>query len=142
MSEFLDTIEKLDFGETKFLALLKYYISSEIFNDILEGVNYLHKQNPPIIHRDLCPDNILIKLKENNEVVLKIADFGLVTIHKYAEQLHEPALAHVRYVAPEVDDGGEYDSKAHIYSIGMILRDLFDIGFGDEYDFFFPILYY
>ncbi len=90
----------------------------------------------------MCPDNILIKLKENNEVVLKIADFGLVTIHKYAEQLHEPALAHVRYVVPEVDDGGEYDSKADIYSIGMILRDLFDIRFGDEYDFFFPIFYY
>jgi hypothetical protein len=44
-------------------------------------------------------------------------------------------LAHVRYVAPKVDDGGEYDSKAHIYSLGMILRDLFDIGLDDEYEF-------
>jgi serine/threonine protein kinase len=27
---------------------------------ILESVDYLHKQNPPIIHRDLTPSNILI----------------------------------------------------------------------------------
>jgi serine/threonine protein kinase len=38
-----------------------------------------YPQNPQIIQRDLCPDNILIKLEENNEVVVKIADFGLVT---------------------------------------------------------------
>jgi hypothetical protein len=28
-------------------------------------------------------------------------------------------LAHVRYVAPKIDDGEEYDSKAQIYSLGM-----------------------
>lgn len=40
MDEFIETIEKLDFGETNFLSFLKYYISSEIFIDISEGVNY------------------------------------------------------------------------------------------------------
>jgi serine/threonine protein kinase len=63
LGELIETIEKLDFGETNFLSFLKYFISSEIFIDFLEGVNYLHKQNPQIIHRDSRPDNILIKLK-------------------------------------------------------------------------------
>jgi tRNA A-37 threonylcarbamoyl transferase component Bud32 len=67
-------------------TLFKYYISSAIFVEILEGVNYLHKNEPQIIHRDLRPDNILMNLDENSNVSVKIADFGLVTIHKYAEQ--------------------------------------------------------
>ncbi len=50
LGEFIETIEKLDFGETNFLSFLKY-ILSEMFIDILEGVNYLHKQSPQIIQR-------------------------------------------------------------------------------------------
>jgi serine/threonine protein kinase len=71
LGEFIETIEKLDFGETNFLCFLKYYISNEIFIDILKGVNYLHKQNPQIIHRDLCFNNILIKLKRIMKLLSK-----------------------------------------------------------------------
>lgn len=38
--------------------------------DMLEAVNYLHKQN--IVHRDLKPENILFALSG----ILKIVDFG------------------------------------------------------------------
>jgi serine/threonine protein kinase len=87
---FLQTIENIKLEECDILIPLKYYISSLTFLQILEGVNYLHKHNPQIIHRDLCPDNILLKLVEKNKILIlfEIADFGLVTLHKYAEQLH------------------------------------------------------
>jgi WNK lysine deficient protein kinase len=112
-------------------TLFKYYISSAIFVEILEGVNYLHKNEPQIIHRDLRPDNILMNLDENSNVSVKIADFGLVTIHKYAEQLHEGDRGHIRYAAPEVLDGEIYDTKADIYSLGKVLKDIFGIDFDD-----------
>ncbi len=89
---------------------MKYYISSEIFIDIL-GVNFLHKQNPQIIHRDLCPDNILIRMGKNDKIYVKIADFGLITIHKYAEQLHKSDVGHIEYIAPEVNCGRSYDTS-------------------------------
>ncbi len=135
LDEFLTKMEKIEFEETEFSSHLKYYISSAILNEILEGVNYLHKQNPPIIHRDLCPDNILMKVEAHGPVVVKIADFGLVTIHKYAEQLHKPDVGHIRYIAPEVGDGGNYNTKADIFSIGMITRDLFDF-YSDRFESF------
>ncbi len=40
------------------MTIFEYNFSSELFKEILECVNYLHKQN--IIHRDLKPENILI----------------------------------------------------------------------------------
>ncbi len=47
-------------GEGNTLTLLGYYITSQLFIEVLEGVRYLHKQNPRIIYRDLKPNNILI----------------------------------------------------------------------------------
>jgi serine/threonine protein kinase len=61
---------------------LGYYISSELFIEILESVDYLHKQK--VIHRDLKPTNVLI----TNGRFVKIADFGLATIHEFERQSH------------------------------------------------------
>jgi serine/threonine protein kinase len=105
---------------------LEYYISSELFKEILEAVNYLHKQNPAIIHRDLKPSNILITEGKNGRFV-KLGDFGLSVIHEYDEQKHTEGLGSVRYVAPEVLNGRDYDMKADIYSLGVVSQDLFDV---------------
>lgn len=45
-----------------------------IFNQIISGVKYMHKQNK--YHRDLSPNNILL-FKTNNIIEVRIADFGL-----------------------------------------------------------------
>jgi alpha-tubulin suppressor-like RCC1 family protein len=137
LDEFILILQDLKLVKNDSLSHLIYYISSTLFIEILEGVNYLHKQNPPIIHRDLCPDNILLKLEYNDEVVVKIADFGLATIHKYAKQLHEPDIGHVRYIAPEVEDDGNYDTRADVYSLGKIASDLFGIYPDERFDFVF-----
>lgn len=44
--------------------------------EILEGINYLHSQKPPIIHRDLKCENIFIN---SNLGEVKIGDLGLAT---------------------------------------------------------------
>jgi serine/threonine protein kinase len=59
---------------------LGYYIASELSIEILESVDYLHKQK--VIHRDLKPNNILITDRMNGRFV-KIADFGLATFHEF-----------------------------------------------------------
>jgi serine/threonine protein kinase len=43
------------------LTALGFYIASEVFLQILEGVNYLHKKDSSLIHRDLKSANILLK---------------------------------------------------------------------------------
>ena len=86
----------------------QYYITSQLFIQILEGVHYLHTRSPQIIHRDLKPENILIKINENNENIVKIADMGLICLHNVNEcnislkQYHTEDVGPITYAAPEV----------------------------------------
>jgi hypothetical protein len=113
------------------LTELGFYIASEIFTQILNGVNYLHKQNKPIMHRDLKPDNIMLKIKDDSKYFVKIADFGLATVHKYADQVHSANRGNENYRAPEVSLGLDlpifYNTKADIYSLAIVLKELFFI---------------
>jgi serine/threonine protein kinase len=73
-----------------------------------------------VIHRDLKPQNIM--MNKRGEVV--IMDFGLAAI---ADQL---SGAEVRngtpaYMAPEQLKGSEVTAKSDIYSLGLVLYELF-----------------
>ncbi len=49
-------------------------------------MNYLHSQNPPIIHRDLKHANTLFDIEINGSRV-RIADFGAMAIHRNDDKL-------------------------------------------------------
>ncbi len=70
-------------------------------------------------------------MEEKDKLVVKIADFGLVTIHKYAEQLHKWGVGHIKYLAHEVRYATTYETRAHIYGLEMVSNDLFDV-YSDE----------
>lgn len=44
--------------------------------DICEGMRYLHKCKPAIVHRDLKSHNLLV----NDELRVKVCDFGLARL--------------------------------------------------------------
>ena len=48
-----------------------------VMEQLLLTLDFIHKQG--IVHRDIKLDNILINKIEENEYVVKIADFGLAT---------------------------------------------------------------
>jgi len=47
------------------------YVKLSILQDVSRGIHYIHTLNPPVIHRELGPNNILL----NNNLVVKICDF-------------------------------------------------------------------
>jgi serine/threonine protein kinase len=112
---------------TKSLTRIGYCIASRIFIQILEGVNHLHKQNPPLIHRNLKPANILLKKSEAKGFCVKIADFGYASPHKFSQQSYSLDKGTHKYMAPEVITTNKYNTKADIYSLGVIFQSLFTL---------------
>ncbi|CAG2100881.1 unnamed protein product [Medioppia subpectinata] len=112
------------------MNVFEYFISCEIFKEILECVQYLHESDPPVIHRDLKPDNILIDPNFTSNRCVKLCDFGLATDHNINGQTSNryahSVVGTTRYIAPEVYSG-RYNSKSDIYSLYVIGEQVFNI---------------
>ncbi|XP_026429926.1 probable serine/threonine-protein kinase SIS8 [Papaver somniferum] len=88
--------------------------------DIARGMNYLHRHNPPIIHRDLKSSNLLV----DKNWKVKVGDFGLSRL-KYATFLTTSAgNGTPQWMAPEVIRNEPEDEKSDVYSFGVVLWEL------------------
>ena len=114
---------------SKAMNSIEFYISCQLFKELLESVGYLHESNPPIIHRDLKPANILITEESRNGRFLKLCDFGLATFDSLRTATHSIGKGTPKYMALEVSNPSNfgYNRKADIYSLGVIAQELFDI---------------
>uniref|UniRef100_A0ACD5W714 Uncharacterized protein n=1 Tax=Avena sativa TaxID=4498 RepID=A0ACD5W714_AVESA len=85
---------------------------------ILTGLEYLHSQEPAVIHRELKCDNIFIN---GNDGTVKIVDFGLATILQ--QQKTKSVKGTLEFMAPELFTG-DYNELVDIYSFGMCMLEM------------------
>ena len=93
-----------------------------ILKGVLDGLEYLHTHDPPLIHCDIKPENILIK-ETTEKMSIKIADFGLVCILNgdWNPSKYEGTFT---YRAPEISNNQKITSAVDIYSLGILLYEL------------------
>jgi len=86
---------------------------------LADVLKYLHKFG--IIHRDLKPENIMLanKPKDDDDIVIKIMDFGLSKILGNQERTTE-GYGTLAFLAPEVILKKPYNNSVDIWSLGVI----------------------
>ncbi|KAK0655339.1 kinase-like domain-containing protein [Cercophora newfieldiana] len=70
----------------------------QILCQLLSALAYLHEHDPPIVHRDIKPDNILVQHRHAGDIYVKFGDFGL------SRESRDPTTVcgTLRYAAPEI----------------------------------------
>ena len=90
----------------------------EISRQICMGLNAIHKAG--ILHRDLKPANIIIDSKG----LAKITDFGIAGFEADIQGA-ESRVGTPAYMSPEQITGKEVTTKSDIYSLGLLLYEIF-----------------
>ena len=95
-------------------------------SQVADGLAYAHQRG--LIHRDIKPGNILLRLREGDgrhprQAV--IIDFGLaVTIKEGDEVATNPFMGSLAYMSPEQCENLPLDGRSDIYSLGIMLYQL------------------
>ena len=90
----------------------------DVSRQLCAGLAAAHDQK--ILHRDLKPGNVMLDSRGR----VRIADFGIALL---AEEIGEPELAvgTPGYMAPEQLAGREVTFRSDIYSLGVLLYEIF-----------------
>ncbi|NXH65728.1 E2AK1 kinase, partial [Hydrobates tethys] len=119
--------------------LVDVHWTMKIFQELVEGVCYIHSMG--VMHRDIKPRNIFLHGSDHH---VKIGDFGLACkdliwddadqwfkTERINGQTHTSGVGTCLYASPEQLQGSHYDFKSDMYSMGVILLELFQ-PFGTE----------
>ena len=101
------------------VQVIRWKIAKRWATQILKGLEYLHSQDPPVIHRDLKCENIFINGTSGD---LRIGDLGLSTVHRNGRVLS--VLGTPEFMAPDMYEDRSYDEKVDIYAFGMCMLEI------------------
>ena len=99
-------------------------MKASILYDVAVGLNYLHSYNPPIIHRDLSPNNVLL----SRDLVAKISDLGVAKVVKADGRVTQTMITRlpgtVDFMPPEsFGEMPNYDTSLDVFSYaGIVLH--------------------
>src|SRR5580765_8258851 len=101
----------------------------DVARQVLAGLSEIHAQG--IVHRDLSPDNILVRPGRDARLVAKIIDLGIAK-RVAAESLSMTGtglfVGKLKYCSPEqagaLPEGKALDGRSDLYSFGVVLYEM------------------
>lgn len=125
-----------EFSNDAMVCIVREYVKGKTINEYLtekhpsnqeiigivaalcDIIIYLHNQRPPVIHRDIKPQNVIVK--EDGQVVL--IDFDIARVYN-SDSVSDTQLFGTReYAPPEQYGFSQTDSRTDIFSFGVLLR--------------------
>lgn len=97
----------------------------QIVIEICEALSYAHKQM--ILHRDITAANVIISLRDVDDPVVKIIDFGIAKIRQTVQEAQEgkdTIAGSPLYMSADQANGLKYDQRSEIYSLGCLFFEL------------------
>lgn len=101
---------------------LEFDRARSIALQICDALTHAHAKG--IVHRDVKPENIML----DSRSCVKVTDFGLAKLTTGSLELTQSgeAMGTLRYMAPEQGkDSRDVDSRADVYSLGVVLQEMF-----------------
>ena len=105
-----------DHSKEEFPVNLKAFV----FRQVIQALAYLHSQNPPLVHHDLSPNNVLLNVLS---FVTKVSDFGMSrAINPSVLSRKSSIKGTLAFMAPEaLHDPPRYNEKLDVFSFGNII---------------------
>lgn len=101
----------------------------DVARQVLAGLEEIHAQG--IVHRDLAPDNIMLRENRSGRLLAKIIDLGIAK-RVAAETLQMTGtgmfVGKLKYCSPEqagaLGSGETVDGRSDLYSFGVVLYEM------------------
>jgi eukaryotic-like serine/threonine-protein kinase len=88
---------------------------------VCRALDYAHKQETPVIHRDIKPGNVMV----TTEGVVMVVDFGIARLGEGSRsQSGEKLIGTLAYMAPQLFRGGSAEARSDIWATGVMLYEL------------------
>ena len=101
---------------------LEFCRGFHILEQVCDGLQAAHVEG--IIHRDVKPANTLV----GDDDAVKLVDFGLASMAQHASSRLTKSgilMGTPHYMAPEQITGGDLDVRTDIYSLGVMMFEMF-----------------
>ncbi|KAI3924817.1 hypothetical protein MKW98_031068 [Papaver atlanticum] len=101
--------------------VLNWSMRLNIIKGVAQALSYLHHDcTPPIVHRDITGNNILL----DPEYEAKVSDFGTARLLKPDESNWTVPVGSYGYMAPELASTMKVTQKSDVYSFGVVALEL------------------
>ena len=117
-------MEMMDTSLRKFLEVHKkedfpLNLKAFVLHQITQALAYLHSQNPPLVHHDLSPNNVLLN---RGTFVTKLSDFGMSHAVNPSVNPLTSIKGTTAFMSPEaLQSPPQYDEKLDVFSFGNVI---------------------
>ncbi|MDQ7826424.1 MAG: serine/threonine-protein kinase [Candidatus Eremiobacteraeota bacterium] len=118
LDKLVTPLDKL--GTATSAVFLNEKVALDWADQLYDIFEYLHRQTPPIIYKDLKPHNII----KDNAGRIHLVDFGIARVYKNFRTEDTLLMGSIITASPEHYGGKQTDERSDIFTIGATLHYL------------------